>query len=759
MTTATLARLESVDGAEIILESVDVRAHLQGLVSRVTVTQTYKNLQNTNIEAVYTFPLPSDAVLLDLSLELNGKTLRGAVKRNEKAEENYEDAIVDGDSAVLLKKSKLDLFTINVGNLLPNERTTVQFEYAQLHYWQGDSLRFHLPTTIAPRYGDPIAADLAEHEVPEYALSIDHGFSLTFRVEGELALADFECPSHPVRVSMKNGVREFVLSGGSALMDRDFIITVKKSSQSVLDGLYAQDGEEYVALASFHPVLPEGSTESARCVKLVVDCSGSMSGDSIDQAKEALHEILSSLRANDYFNLITFGSDYNLLFPEPVPANANNIKEASQFVDRIDANMGGTEIGAALEAAYECGSIKGLSSDLLLITDGQVWDDDRVIAAAQKSGHRIFSVGVSSAVSEGFVRRISELTSGACELVSPRENMSERIVRHFRRIHQPSASSMRIKWPEAPIRQIPDKIETIYAGDTLHVFAWFSNPPEGTSSLVMRLEDGRIVTQEVQFSTKSQNSENLISILPRVAAHTRLQTMDAAKSAQMAVDYQLVTEYTSYVLVAERREDEKSETLPALRKIHHALPAGYGGISTVCYAPPPVHSFHEQAPSEGVMYLSPPHRSHSGRRNMRQPDWDFDSIGKPALPAFSRNDPYNSFSRLVERLNVLYADESITHLNIDTFEELILFELDQAIADQLVALTPDGTDESNIVICFLMELSRSEPGKDLSRHVKRLIRKASRKNPAVPASVSDTISRLIESSQGVRSSSAGTASL
>ena len=743
-----MARLEAVDGTEIILESIDVQANLQGLVSEVTVTQTYRNLQKTNIEAVYTFPLPSDAVLLDLSLELNGKTLRGTVERAEKAEENYEDAIVDGDSAVLLKKSKLDLFTINVGNLLPNESVTVQFKYAQLHYWQGDSLRFHLPTTIAPRYGDPTAAGLAEHEVPEYALSVDHGFSLAFRVEGEMALADFECPSHPVRVSTKNGIVEFVLSGGSALMDRDFIMVAKKASQSVLDGLYAQDGEEYVALASFHPVLPEDSTESARCVKLVVDCSGSMSGDSIEQAKEALHEILSSLRANDYFNLITFGSNYNLFFPEPAPANAFNIKKASQFVDRIDADMGGTEIGAALEAAYKCGSIKGLSADLLLITDGQVWDDDRVIAAAQNSGHRIFSVGVSSAVSEGFVRKISELTSGACELVSPRENMSERIVRHFRRIHQPSASAMRIEWPEVPIRQIPDKLETVYAGDTLHVFAWFNNPPKENSQLVMRFEDGRTVTQEVQFSSKPQCSEHLISILPRIAAQTRLQTTDATKSVQMAVDYQLVTDYTSYVLVAERSEEEKPETLPALRKVDHALPAGYHGISTVCYAPLPAPSFHGQAPSGDVIdYSPPPSRAYSGRRIFQQPDWDSDSLGKSAFPAFLEDDPYNSFSRLVEQLNVLYADESITHLNIDTFEELELFGLDQAIIDQLVALTPDRTNERNIVIYFLKELSHSEPGKDLSRRVKRLIRKASRNHPAMPASVSYAVSRLIETAK------------
>jgi Ca-activated chloride channel family protein len=168
MTTTTLARLESVDGAEITLESIDVQTNLQGLVSGVTVTQTYRNLQDTNIEAVYIFPLPSDAVLSDLSLEQNGKTLRGTVKRADNAEEHYEDTMIGGDSAVLLKKSKLDLFTMNVGNLLPNERVTIQFKYAQLHYWQGDSVRFHLPTTIAPRYGNPRAAGLVEHEVPEY---------------------------------------------------------------------------------------------------------------------------------------------------------------------------------------------------------------------------------------------------------------------------------------------------------------------------------------------------------------------------------------------------------------------------------------------------------------------------------------------------------------------------------------------------------------------------------------------------------------
>jgi Ca-activated chloride channel family protein len=469
VTIATAAVLEPIGDACIVLESVEVDAGLTGLYSNVEISQTYRNIEDANIEAVYTFPLPLDAVLLDLVLELNGKTLRGVVQPKKEAEEHYEDAINEGDSAILLQQLEPGVFTLNVGNILPNEQAVVRFRYAQMHRWQGDSLRFHLPTTIAPRYGDPSASGMAPHQVQEYALSADRGFSLVVRIDGALAKADFDCPSHPVTVSTSDGVREISLSGGRTLMDRDFVLVMKEPAESAVEGLWASDDKEYVALASFHPQFPEDIPESPRCVKLVVDCSGSMGGDSIAQARLALREIISSLKPNDYFNLITFGSTFNLLFSEPVIANEDNIRVATHFVEQIDANMGGTEIGEALTAAYRCGKIGGLSADLLLITDGEIWNHEQVVKDAQKSAHRIFTVGVGSAVSEAFVRRVAETTSGACELVSPRENMSERIVRHFRRIDQPKAKSVHIEWPTIPIRQVPGEVETVYAGDTLHV--------------------------------------------------------------------------------------------------------------------------------------------------------------------------------------------------------------------------------------------------------------------------------------------------
>jgi len=91
----------------------------------------------------------------------------------------------------------------------------------------------------------------------------------------------------------------------------------------------------------------------------------------------------------------------------------------------------------------------------LLITDGEVWESDEIIDKMKKSGHRVFTIGVGSSVSEGFVRQLARETGGACELVVPNEAMSEKIVRHFKRIFLPRTESATIRWPQLPIQETP----------------------------------------------------------------------------------------------------------------------------------------------------------------------------------------------------------------------------------------------------------------------------------------------------------------
>ena len=712
MATVTAAVLEPIGRARVALESVDVQASLRGLLSEVAVTQVYRNLEDTNIEAVYTFPLPLDAVLLDLSLELNGKTMRGVVQPKAAAEEHYEDAIADGDSAVLLQQVEPGVFTLNVGNILPGERAVIRFQYGLLHRWQGDSLRMHLPTTIAPRYGDPAAAGLAPHQVPEHSLTADQGFSLAIAIEGELAGADFDCPSHPVAVTSLDGVRQISLSGGAALMDRDFVLVLKEPKGSTMESLWAKDGDEYAILASFHPTLPAGTPPSPHCVKLVVDCSGSMGGDSIAQAKAALHEILSLLKPTDFFNLITFGSTHQTMFPEPVKASEVNVQAAAAFTAKIDANMGGTEIGAALDAAYQAGSIEGLPSDVLLITDGEVWGHEALVEAAKRSGHRVFTVGVGSAVSEAFVRGIAQATSGAWELVSPREDMADRIVRHFQRIDQPMAKNVEVAWPTDPIRQIPERVETVYAGDTLHVFGWQAAAPAGDVTLVVALEDGRTVSQSMAPSREPVNLNGSSDSLARIAAFHRLSALGEDDARELAVHYQLITEHTSCVLVFDREDAEKSDEVPALRKVPQVLAAGWGGLGRV-----QPHIDRAVVTRACISVLS------KSRLADAFADEDMKMLD---IPAFLRRQR-DSFEPLIHALNDRYPESASDKLDADTVAMLVSLGLEEDTADVLVELIDAEVSEREVVIAFLVALAGSPHAKGLSRHVRRLIRKAEKK--------------------------------
>lgn len=708
MATVIAAVLEPVGQARVALVSVDIQASLRGLLSDVAVTHVYRNLEDVNIEAVYTFPLPLDSVLLDLSLELNGKTLRGVVQPKSDAEERYEDAIVDGDSAILLQQVEPGVFTLNVGNILPNEQAVVRFRYGQLHRWQGSDLRFHLPTTVAPRYGDPALSDMAPHQIPEYALTAHHGFSLSLQIEGELGQADFECPSHPVAVSQEYGMRKIALSGGSALMDRDFVVVFKEPEGQGIEGQWVQDGEGYVALASFHPSF-SNEDASPRCVKLVIDCSGSMGGDSIAQARIALHEILSLLKPCDYFNLTRFGSSHRMLFPEAAIASTENVQAAAGFVAEMDADMGGTEISSALNATFRAGGVERLPSDVLLITDGEVWGFESIVDEAKKSGHRIFTVGVGSAVSEAFVRGVAEATGGACELVSPREDMAQRIIRHFQRIDQPMATSVEFIWPSQITRQNPERFMSLYSGDTLHVLGWSDYRPAGEVVLKVGLASGQEFTQRVYLTRKPTIEGEPIDCLARIAAFQRLSTMGVKEATDIALEYNLVTKDTSYVLVYERDEDEKSDEVPAVRKVPQVLAAGWGGMGQV-------RGHMDMAVEACRSKLAP----NASRVIDASVDEDFAMLD---IPAFLRRQT-DSFEQLVSVLNDRYPDSTSSKLDIQTISELVVLGLDEEVGEDLLALTTNTVSERHVAVVFLTLLSASEHGIALSRHVKRLIRMA-----------------------------------
>jgi len=721
-------------GEYVALKAVSIKAKLNGILAEVDVKQRYKNNENTNIETVYTFPLPIDAVLLQLNVEINGQTLEGQVKINTVAEEQYEEAVTSGNTAVMLKKIRDGLYSINLGNLLAGESAVIHFKYAQLNEWQGDRLRFYIPTTLAPKYGNPRIAGLAEHEVPCHSINAGYQFDFQADIEGELADATITSPTHSMTQALDTEGLHLGLFATTQPMDRDFIIEIAKPNNYVGEGLWAKDGEQIVALTSFYPQLDIQPKRQQRCIKMVVDCSGSMSGNSITQARIALQEIINQLEDDDWFNIILFGSHHKLIFNKSVQATPKNLQRVENTLQNLQADLGGTEMGSALHATYSSKTPSNIPTDILLITDGEIWDEDNLLTNAQTSEHRHFVIGVGSAVSEAFLSKLASETGGASEFVTPNENMSSRIVRHFERINQPRLYDSQISWPKynEAMQQSPQQLSPLFAGDTINVFSLLGKEKCNQDEF-----DGQAELKFVCKGNKGINLEHTQKItlthtdnhtLARLAAHSKLTEVNKTEALDLADRYQLVTESTSYILV--KVNEQKNELgLPQLRTVPHQLPAGQSGFGSVVYESSDVVC-------QGMpMYLS-------------EPMSDFDNLDIPKFLRKQADDTpieeENSSTHdllIPELLNVnLSLSQAEEHhslaeslnseftpdndMGMGEFDIYDIEELgeDETIIEILYQLEHAGYDEQKLVATWLNLYNEFNPNNQFSRHVTRLIR-------------------------------------
>src|ERR1700687_892474 len=333
------AVLKSIAGPTMSRLSVDARGRVDGLLFELAVEQRYRNATSTNIEAVYTFPVPWGAALLDLDVRLGDKLLTGVVVEKRAAETQYEEAIDKGDTAIMLEQVADGLYTLNLGNLMPGEEAPIRYVYAQPLRFEHGSARVTVPTVIAPRYGNPADAGFQPHQVPADDLGAQYPLTLSIELRGPMAKGSVSSPSHPISVTATEGGIAITLAR-SASLDRDFVLTVGGlASQS--SAIFAKDGEGYVALASFCAAVPPSASDLPMRLKLLIDCSGSMAGDSIAAAKRALHRILEGLQPSDQFSLSVFGSNVIHVVDRLTPASGPVIAAAATKAMSIDAKLGG----------------------------------------------------------------------------------------------------------------------------------------------------------------------------------------------------------------------------------------------------------------------------------------------------------------------------------------------------------------------------------------------------------------------------------
>lgn len=580
------AILEGTKGQSVLLQKIDIEAKVEGLLFTVKARQFYKNTTTKNIETIYTFPLAWGCTLLGLTATMAGKTWQGTVLPKSEAEENYEKAIKEGDTPIMVEKSGEGLYTAHMGNLKPDEEAIIEVEYAQLLKIEQGQVRLSIPTTVAPRYGDPVkTGKLKKPASVDASLAASYPLSVILSTQGALAQGAISCPSHQTSIRTDEG-KSVVNLTREGYLDRDLVIVVDDVKSQAVFSVASHEGE-YPALFSFTPTASSDAIALASEIelKILVDCSGSMEGDSIALARKGLKSLLPLLSSADKVSYSLFGTQPRRIVGKLTAATPEfKAKSLNPAIDKTDADLGGTEMHAALTDTFKIpaeGSER--PTNVLLITDGEVWDIESIIQSARESNHRIFAVGVGSSPADSLLREIAEHSGGACELVSPNEDMAAAILRMVNRMRQGVVAGLSVNWQAPVVWQSPAP-KMVYPGETIHLAAILGEKPTQIPSL-------NATAFHLAMAPSTAESPSQSAEIPLASATSPLTRMVGAKllrdaadteaAGQIALKYQLVTEHTNLFMVVQREANDKALGLPEPHQIKQMVAAGWHGIGSV----------------------------------------------------------------------------------------------------------------------------------------------------------------------------------
>lgn len=472
--------------APVLGSTVEVR--ITGVIARAKVTQIFKNPSRDWVEGIYIFPLPEEAAVDTLKMKIGERTVVGQIKEKAAAQQAYQAAKREGRKASLIEQQRPDVFTTSVANIGPGETVEIAIEMQEIVRWEAGRFRLRFPMVVAPRYSPPWQGASTSKAgegplmnppvVPPGSAPVNP-FSFHVDLAAGFPLGWVKSPSHGITVQKGKNHRYAVdLARSVALADSDFILewapAVGKEPRAVF---YSEevDGERFDLLMVMPPDAPEvAGTRLPREAVFIIDTSGSMSGDSMQQARRALLLALDRLQPGDWFNVVQFNSDAEALFPESVPVEPVALEKAREYVRKLQAD-GGTNILSAVKLVLEKKGEPpgGLVRQITFVTDGQVDNEAEVyqFLGEHLRDRRLFTVAIGSAPNVSFLRKAADLGRGTFTPISSVSQVAERMGALFAQLEAPMLRDLEVRWADPAAEAWPARIPDLYLGEPLTVVA------------------------------------------------------------------------------------------------------------------------------------------------------------------------------------------------------------------------------------------------------------------------------------------------
>lgn len=552
--------------------STNIEMSVSGPILRAKVTQTFHNTSQVWLEGKYTFPLPELAVVDQLNMVIGDRVVKGEIKEKHAAKKAYNKARANGQRTSLLSHHRTNTFTSSVANIAPQEKVSVEFEYQQVLDFKDHQYNLRFPMVTTPQFTPPRMLENKAFVAP-----VDAYRSATEKPGNPISInidlkpgVPIELPSstsHPISSQRLDEAHYSIsLKGDAKLSNRDFILSwkLKPSSKPVVSVLREDVGDASYGLMMIMP--PQASSNETRTTPReliwVLDISGSMEGESIEQARSAMLKAISTLNPEDYFNIISFNTQARTLFPNSRIAHTDNLNLARQKILALEAE-GGTDMRPALDLALNQTDHSDRLKQVIFVTDGAVSNEAELFSIIHSNlgEARLFTVGIGSAPNSYFMRKAALAGRGSFTYISQPQEVNNKITQLLHTLETPALTDLGIDLNTPTASVLPQVLPDVYRGEPVYI-AFKADSFPNYIELSGKL-DGRISSLRLPLQSPLQHQGIAVEWARRKISELVDQHPTADKTRKealrsevidLAIEHHQVSQFTSLVAVDQYAE-------------------------------------------------------------------------------------------------------------------------------------------------------------------------------------------------------------
>lgn len=543
----------------IVHRSFTVEAKVRDQVADVVVTPVFRNPNSYPVEGTYFLSLPANAQVRDFTMKVGDRTVEAELLDAAKARAIYESIVRRQRDPALLELLGTRMLKASIFPIAPGAEVQVTVSYTALLPADGRVVSLELPFSNQFPGKEPVPQVTVRTSI-ESKDGIRAVYSPTHNVEirrpdDRRAEVSYEARNYDVR-------RAFRLHWSAAGGDiGSSLLTWRKG---------ADDG--YFAFLATPKVDARESKAIPRDIVFVIDRSGSMAGEKMEQGREALRMGIDMLAGEDRFGIVDFASEVESFRPEPTPASRDNRTAAKEYVTSLRA-AGSTNINDALMKALDL--VKpddGRLPMVFFITDGLPTVGelrfDRIIenAKGRAARPRIFVFGVGSDVNTEFLDRLAEEGRGARDYVAPDERIEGKVSVLLEKLAHPVLANLAVDFGTAGARDIlPRTPPDLFRGGQVVLFGRYRGSGAATITLKgMAGGEAREFVWDVNFPAEDTKHDSV----PRLWASRKVAwlvdsiRLGATAPGKEVIDeivalgkrHGIVTPYTSFLITEESEE-------------------------------------------------------------------------------------------------------------------------------------------------------------------------------------------------------------